>query len=197
VRRPSEGLRERARRRGAQRAVATAALLIAACGGTTESVSRDVCLSGTRWVGSSYPDQEMSPGTDCLGCHIENDGPPLVAAGTVYATADNTTQIENDCFGLEGVTVELEGADGRLFTTTTNRAGNFYFDGYPIDLVKPYVARLSYELPDGRVSRPQMIATEPYYGGCARCHDGRVVPTDALDISDPNFVRTAEGLFAQ
>jgi hypothetical protein len=177
--------------------LAQCAGLLIACGGTTESVPRDVCLSGTRWVGASYPDQEMSPGTDCLGCHAENDGPPLVAAGTVYATADNASQIENDCFGLEGVTVELEGADGRLFTTTTNRAGNFYFDGYPIDLVKPYIARLSYELPDGRVSSPQMIATEPYYGGCARCHDGRAVTTDTLDITDPNFVRTAEGLFAQ
>jgi hypothetical protein len=138
------------------------ALLAISCGGTTESVPRDVCLSGTRWVGASAPEPEMSPGTDCLGCHVENDGPPLVAAGTVYAALDNTSQIENDCFGLEGVSVELEGADGRLFQTTTNRAGNFYFDGYPIDLVKPYTARLSYTAPDGRVSSPQMIATAPW-----------------------------------
>jgi hypothetical protein len=139
----------------------------------------------------------MSPGKDCLGCHLENDGPPLVAAGTVYAALDNTSQIENDCFGLEGVSVELEGADGRLFQTTTNRAGNFYFDGYPIDLVKPYVARLSYTLPDGRVSGPQMIATEPYYGGCAHCHDNRAINTPALDVADPDFVHAVDGLFVQ
>src|SRR5690606_4935447 len=128
-------LRERSRARAnvlqgrfAEVAVLTLAalpLLVTACGGTTESVSRDVCLSGTRWVGGSSSDPERSPGTDCLQCHIENDGPPLVAAGTVYAVADNTRQIENDCFGLEGVAVEIEGADGRLFQTTTNRAGNF------------------------------------------------------------------------
>ena len=149
--------------------LAAALGFLASCGGTTESVSRDVCYSGTRWIGGSSSDPEMSPGTDCLECHAQNDGPPLVAAGTVYAVADNTREIENDCFGLEGVEVEIEGADGRLFQTTTNRAGNFYFDGYPVDLVKPYVARLRYTTPEGRVVSPQMVVTEPYYGGCARC----------------------------
>ncbi|HTV24917.1 MAG TPA: hypothetical protein VMG12_39765 [Polyangiaceae bacterium] len=170
---------------------------VLACGGTTESVSRDVCVSGTRWTGGSSSDPEMSPGRDCLACHVENDGPPLVAAGTVYAVADNTSQIENDCFGLEGVSVELEGADGRLFQTTTNRAGNFYFDGYPVDLVKPYVARLSYTAPDGRVVSPQMVVTEPYYGGCAHCHDNRAATTPELDITDPGFARPVQGLFVQ
>lgn len=177
--------------------LAAALMVIASCGDTTESVSRDVCLSGTRWVGGSSSDPEMSPGTDCLACHAENDGPPLVAAGTVYAVDDNTSQIENDCFGLEGVSVELEGADGRLFQTTTNRAGNFYFDGYPADLVKPYVARLAYTTPDGRVVSPQMVVTEPYYGGCARCHDNRAAVTPDLDITDPNFSRPVQGLFVQ
>jgi hypothetical protein len=185
-----------ARRRPSVPFVASA-LVALSCGGTTESVSRDVCLSGTRWVGASSPDPEMSPGTDCLSCHIENDGPPLVAAGTVYGAADNVSQIENDCFGLEGVSVEIEGADGRLFQTTTNRAGNFYFDGYPSDLVKPYIARLSYALPNGRVISPQMIVTEPYYGGCARCHDNRAVETPGPDVSDPERVRPAHGLYVQ
>jgi hypothetical protein len=176
----------------------TFALLAAlACGGNTETVSSDVCLSGTRWVGGSTSDPEMSPGTDCLQCHAENDGPPLVAAGTVYAAVDNTSQIENDCFGLEGVEVELEGADGRVFHTTTNRAGNFYFDGYPVDLVKPYIARLRYTTPEGRVISPQMLVTAPYYGGCARCHDNRAATTPELDISDPGFARPVQGLFIQ
>jgi hypothetical protein len=182
----------------AARALAIAmTLLLLACGGTTESVSRDVCLSGTRWIGENTSDPEMSPGSDCVGCHEENDGPPLVAAGTVYGAANNTSQIENDCFGLEGVEVELEGADGTILSTTTNRAGNFYFDGYPIDLPKPYVARLRYTTEDGRLISPQMIVTQPYYGGCARCHDNRQPTTVDLDISDPEFVRPVEGLFVQ
>jgi hypothetical protein len=178
-------------------ALAGPTVVAISCGGTTESVPRDVCLSGTRWVGESTPDPEMHPGTDCLACHLENDGPPLVAAGTVYGLADNRSQIENDCFGLEGVEVELEGADGRLFRTTTNRAGNFYFDGYPVDLVKPYVARFSYTLPDGRVARPQMFLTAPYYGGCARCHDERAIATPTLEVTDPEFVRNVDGLFIE
>jgi hypothetical protein len=181
----------------ARRLVAALSLAVTACGGTTETVPSDVCLSGTRWVGGSSSDPEMSPGSDCLQCHAENDGPPLVAAGTVYATVDNTVQIENDCFGLEGVEVEIEGADGRLFQTTTNRAGNFYFDGYPVDLVKPYIARLRYTTPEGRVINPQMLVTEPYYGGCARCHDNRAATTPELDITDPAFARPVQGLFVQ
>jgi hypothetical protein len=172
-------------------------VLVCACGASTEHVSRDVCLSGTRWVGASSPDEKMSPGKDCLSCHVENDGPPLVAAGTVYATSDNASQIENDCFGLEGVEVELEGADGKVLKTTTNRAGNFYFDGYPIDLPKPYVARLSYTTPEGRTISPQMIVTEPSYGGCAQCHDSRAAATVGVDAADPGFVQPAGGLFVQ
>jgi hypothetical protein len=168
-----------------------------ACGASTESVSRDVCLSGKRWVGASSPDPEMSPGKDCLGCHVENDGPPLVAAGTVYAVSDNASQIDNDCFGLEGVEVELEGSDGKVLKTTTNRAGNFYFDGYPIDLPKPYVARLSYTTPEGRLISPQMVVTAPAYGGCAQCHDSRAAATPGLDPADPSFIRPATGLFVK
>jgi hypothetical protein len=168
-----------------------------ACGASTEHVSRDVCLSGTRWTGYSSPDQKMSPGKDCIGCHLDNDGPPLVAAGTVYAIEDNASQIENDCFGLEGVEVELEGADGTLLKTKTNRAGNFYFDGYPIDLPKPYVARLSYTTPEGRVISPQMVVTEPSYGGCARCHSSTAEATPGLDPRDPAFVQPAGGLFVE
>ena len=173
-----------------------AAMLVASCGDLTEAVPTNVCLSGRRWIGGSTSDVEMSPGTDCLGCHLENDGPPLVAAGTVYATVENASQIENDCFGLEGVEVEIEGADGTVLTTTTNRAGNFYFDGLPSSLVKPYVARFRYTTADGNVASPQMT-TEPSYGGCARCHESRVAVSPDLEIGDPLFVQPVDGLFVQ
>lgn len=171
--------------------------LLAACGGTTESVSPEICVSGTRWIGSSASDPEMKPGRDCVGCHIDNDGPPLVAGGTVYAVADNQSQIENDCFGLEGVEVQLEGSDGTVLTTHTNRAGNFYFDGYPESLPKPYVARFRYTTAEGRLIAPQMVVTLPTYGGCASCHDGRAVATPELIPSDADFVQPAAGLFVQ
>lgn len=175
-----------------------AALVFAlACGDNFESVSRDVCVSGLRWTGGNSRDVEMAPGSDCLGCHLEYDGPPLIAAGTVYATADNVSQIENDCYGLEGVEVELEGADGKLLSTTTNRAGNFYFDGDPRVLPKPYIARLRYTTPEGRLVSPQMVVTQPYNGSCGHCHDPRKPATLDLDSRDPELVLPVDGLFVQ
>lgn len=185
------------KRRTKQACVYLACAYLAACTDLTESVSQDLCLSGLRWIGGNTRDEEMRPGSDCVGCHVEYDGPSLIAAGTVYATADNSSQIENDCFGLEGVEVELEAANGVVLTTTTNRAGNFYFDGTPAALVKPYTARLRYTKADGAVVEPQMIVTQAYYGGCARCHDGQAVSTPELEPTDPSFIRAAPGLFVQ
>lgn len=184
-------------RQGALHASALVVLALGGCGGTTESVGQDVCLSGIRWVGGATRDEEMAPGSDCVGCHLRDDGPPLVAGGTVYATADNQRELDNDCFGLEGVVVELEGSDGRVLRTTTNRAGNFYFDGYPEALPKPYVARFRYVAADGSVIAPQMILTAPTYGGCARCHDASAVATPELAPGDADFVKPAPGLFVQ
>ncbi len=167
------------------------------CNDLTESVSTDVCASGRRWAGANTGDEEMYPGRDCLACHLSYDGPELMAAGTVYGLENNLSQIENDCFGLEGVEVELEGADGHLFTTTTNRAGNFYFDGSPSLLAKPYVARLRYTNADGRLINPQMIATAPSYGGCARCHDFSAAVSQDVSERDPEFVRPVDGLFVR
>lgn len=168
-----------------------------ACSGTSESVGTDVCASGRRWTGGNTSDPEMSPGTDCIACHEANDAPPFIAAGTVYGLLDNQTQIENDCYGLEGVVVEIEDANGRVISTTTNRAGNFYFEGEPQLLPKPYVARLRYTLPDGQMVSPQMVVTQPTYGGCARCHDARAIATPDLDPADPSYVVPVEGLFVE
>ena len=173
------------------------ALLLLACHGNSEEVSTDVCVSGRRWIGEDSRDEEMRPGSECLGCHLKTDGPPLVAAGTVYGVLDNAEQIERDCYGLEGVEVEIEGADGQLWTTTTNRAGNFFFDGEPAWLAKPYVARFRYTTAEGQLVEPQMVQTMPSYGGCAHCHDGRAEATPELLPGDPDFVRPVKGLFAQ
>jgi hypothetical protein len=178
------------------RSLALAALLLA-CGGLSEQVGTDVCLSGRRWTGHEVGDAEMAPGSDCVGCHLAKDGPQFVAGGTVYAALDNQDQIDRQCYGLEGVKVELEGADGQLWKMTTNRAGNFFFDGAPSLLVKPYVARFSYTKPDGTLVAPQMILPEPSYGGCAQCHNGRAVATPDLTAGNPDYVEPASGLFVQ
>lgn len=144
----------------------------------TEEVSKDVCYSELRWVGGKRGSEEMYPGRDCVGCHIANDGPPLVLGGTIYPYIMDgpdvfAAQSGTDCFGLEGVTVRITDAQGLVLELTTNRAGNFFVEGNPNDFAKPF---FNVELQMGDI-KPTM-PTKPLYGGCARCHDPSV----------PNFV---------
>lgn len=141
---------------------------------TTEQVSKDVCHSELRWVGGRRGSEEMYPGRDCVGCHLENDGPELVLGGTVYAylITDRALHAElqtgTDCFGLEGVTVRIVDDLGQHIELTTNRAGNFFVEGNPADFAKPFRAEV--QLGDSR----REMGTWPQYGGCARCHDPTV-----------------------
>jgi hypothetical protein len=112
----------------------------------------------------------MYPGRDCVGCHLDNDGPPLALGGTIYPYLIERPEIlelqtGTDCFGLEGVLVRIRDARGQRFELTTNRAGSFFVEGDPSDVAKPF----SVELEMGDI-RPQM-PTRPLYGGCGYCHD--------------------------
>lgn len=153
-----------------------------ACGeDLVEDVSPDVCASGKRWAGEFTASEEMYPGQDCVGCHRVLDGPPLIAAGTVYGLPDpdgaRTTQPL--CFGVEGASVSITMGDGEVLHTTTNRAGNFYFEGQPEGLVTPFRVDIEYTLPNGHLTR-QSMKTQPSYGGCARCHGPSTTPTPGV-----------------
>jgi hypothetical protein len=142
---------------------------------TVEVVSKDVCYSEMRWVGEKRGSPEMFPGRDCVGCHIDNDGPPLVLGGTVYPyvlLGEEALQLQTgaDCYGLEGVRVIVDDGNGQVFDLTTNRAGNFFVEGNPNDFAKPFNVRL--EMGD---IRPQMTIA-PKYGGCAHCHNPALPP---------------------
>ncbi|HTV17407.1 MAG TPA: hypothetical protein VMG12_02015 [Polyangiaceae bacterium] len=176
----------RARRlaRGLARGVvAMAALVGAACNDElVEEVPNSVCASGKRWVGEFTPNEEMYPGQDCVGCHLTLDGPPLMAAGTVYGLPDRDgprTSVPT-CFGVEGVQVTITGTEGTVLQTRTNRAGNFYFEGDPNAMPAPFTVQLDYALPNGRATT-QTMTTQPSYGGCARCHN----PTSAAENATP------------
>jgi cytochrome c553 len=178
-------------------ALLIAATVVACNDETVEDVPQDVCISGKRWIGGRRGSEEMYPGRDCVGCHLENDGPQLMAGGTVYGFSEGKDSSyiipvlgkpqSVDCFGLEGVTVTLTSkTDLEVFTTVTNRAGNFFFEGRPSELAKPFVASLSYLAP-ATADRPEQLATPsmnttPSYGGCARCHS----PT-AVASPNPTF----------
>jgi hypothetical protein len=157
-----------------------------------EDVPQDVCVSGKRWVGGRRGSEEMYPGRDCVQCHLDNDGPQLIAGGTVYgfgqgregaSVVPTLGQPQSvDCFGIEGVKVTVIGADSEELTTVTNRAGNFFFEGRPDELVKPILkARIDYETPDGAPVRREM-STMPAWGGCARCHSPYTEPTENFNL---------------
>lgn len=159
---------------------------------TVEEVDQEVCYSGMRWVGEKRGSPEMFPGRDCVGCHIDNDGPPLALGGTVYpfVLSANTPallgQSGTDCFGLEGVTVRIDDADGQIFEVVTNRAGNFYVEGNPDDFAKPFGATLIWTNPETGNEQTTPMGRSPSYGGCGRCHnpEQEAVGMDGVDPPD-------------
>ena len=174
--------------------------LVASCNSVLvdDNVSPAVCASGKRWIGGLTPSEEMYPGHDCVDCHRDYGGPEMILAGTIYGLPDpgGTRTTQHDCFGVEGAQITVTGADGQVFQTRSNRAGNFYFEGREASLVKPFTAVVEYTAADGTVSREPMN-TKPSYGGCARCHTpGHSEPTGAEpgtepkpdDVVDPEYV---------
>ena len=166
------------------------------------SVDAETCKSGLRWVGGDSPSAEMRPGSDCLGCHGEGSDRPFLAAGTVYPFAiepafDLTPEDSSDrepsadCLGLEGVEVLIRDAIGRRLSTTTNRAGNFYFDASESAFTLPYDARLR----AGEIT-PAM-AISPMYGGCGRCHGTTLPASGPFDLTpeDPEYVSPVSAIY--
>jgi hypothetical protein len=154
---------------------ACACLSLACHDELVEEVTKDICYSEMRWIGEKRGSPEMYPGRDCVGCHLDNDGPPLAIGGTLYPYVLGAPQIfeaqtGEDCFGIEGVTVIIEDYEGQTFELTTNRAGNFYLEGNPQDLAKPYTVVLDWVNGNGSPQRTPMASMRPMYGGCARCH---------------------------
>jgi hypothetical protein len=157
----------------------------------TEEVPKEVCYSQLRWIGEKRGSPEMFPGRDCVGCHLDNDGPPLAIGGTLYAYVQRgpavlATQTGEDCYGIEGKVVTITDANGQEFNLTTNRAGNFYVEGNPEDFAKPFSVDLNgwNVREDGTVQDTPMGMT-PMYGGCARCHDPSLDATNAPDYANP------------
>jgi hypothetical protein len=164
---------------------------------TTEVVTKDVCYSEMRWVGGKRGSEEMFPGRDCVGCHIDNDGPPLAIGGTIYpyvlgqGAPGLAAQTGTDCFGIEGIAVAIEDADGQILDLVTNRAGNFYVEGNPGDFAKPFTAVITWTNPtNDSPQETRMPVTRPMYGGCARCHDTAAAadPDYITEPTDANYV---------
>jgi hypothetical protein len=139
------------------------------------------CSTNQSWLGGGAESALMMPGVDCISCHRQQDGPEFQVSGTVYPTLND----EDNCIGIEGVVVRLEGSDGTVIELQTNASGNFFLfdcDDQP-RLVPPYKASVRM----GEVERE--MQTQQSDTNCASCHTaagagdapGRIV----MDTSTP------------
>jgi hypothetical protein len=138
---------------GARRFLAVLGAVLG-CGG--ESEPAPTC--SPRWELGDAASPDMSPGKPCVGCHLSNGGPPLAAAGTVFASLG----AEDDCYGVAGLTVEIEDAAGTVHTVSTGPSGNFQLEGDP--LVLPIIARVI----DG--DRQRWMPRYVHATDCNGCH---------------------------
>jgi hypothetical protein len=140
-----------------------------------ESPPTATCVSGKKWVAGDIGHAEMHPGRNCVGCHLEHDGPPLAIGGTVYAANDQ----ETDCYGVENVAVVISDVDGTTHLPvpgsevilTTNAAGNFFLEGDPNTFDKPYNVTLR-GFDEFGMPKELKMATTPETGDCGQCHGG-------------------------
>ena len=135
----------------------------------------EVCSTNSAWLDGDEESPLMHPGGDCIGCHTrEGEGPRFQIAGTVM----NDLKDDTDCNGIASVTVEITDANSKIFTMTTNRAGNFFLDPLAGTVALPFKAKLSYQGRERAMMTPQSI------GACATCHTptgangapGRILP---------------------
>jgi hypothetical protein len=120
----------------------------------------DECLSGIEWVGGNQESSRMNPGQDCLGCHAQfGEAEEVVLGGTIYD--DNE---RDNCYGVEGVTVEITDSTNAVFTATSNTAGNFMLFSENGTITPPYSVKLLYE------GRERQMFTMQTVTSCNSCH---------------------------
>lgn len=159
------------------RTAATCLLVTGALACTEElTVSSAACASGLKWNGGNEEHPEMNPGENCIQCHNKQDGPAFAIAGTVFAEYAEA----NDCYGTDGVIIEITGADNAVHTMKSNAAGNFYWNKSAGKIALPYKAAV---IKNGK--RSEMDGAQED-GSCNACHTaagiagapGRIVAPD-------------------
>lgn len=133
--------------------------VLAVLGGCQEeyvNVSPDECASGRKWVGGNHGSPTMHPGQDCRECHS------FAVAGTVYSEAG--LHDPSNCAGLEGVSILIEDAAGKMFSLESNEAGNFYLKRSQGPLKFPLTVTA-----ESSDATREMIMPAPN-GSCSSCH---------------------------
>ena len=122
------------------------------------------CTSGKHWTQADGQGFQMSPGGNCITCHLgKANTPSYMLAGTVMGGLHD----EDDCDGVLGVLVVIEDGSSptpRIRTYTTNAAGNFFLETGSADITLPYKAHLSGGTTPRAMNTPQTDLN------CADCH---------------------------
>jgi hypothetical protein len=129
------------------------------------AVPKTTCLSGLKWTNGNSGSPEMHPGSSCIDCHANGGGPRFIVAGTVYQKFDES----NDCYGVEGVVVQLTDAAGKVVRLTTNLAGNFYASARSYPMTMPIKVKIIYK------DKERAMATPQSTGNCLTCHTAKGV----------------------
>lgn len=150
----------------------------AACGNGT-SIPPAVCSSGQAWNSGNDGNPQMNPGQDCIACHDQGDGPKFQFAGTVMGATND----DDNCDGVDGVTVQIIGSDGQTLTLTTNSAGNFYSDDHhqTTTVALPFTAKVI-----GPGGKESTMTTPQTTGACNSCHTAQGANGAPGRITVPN-----------
>lgn len=112
----------------------------------------------TNDVSNEDEGERMRPGGNCIDCHqSEGEGPRYTIAGTVMGAYHD----DETCVGVDGVTVEVTGADGNVISLTANSVGNFFHTG---SVATPYTAKVV------SASGERPMAAAQTDTNCANCH---------------------------
>jgi hypothetical protein len=126
-----------------------------------DGAADEQCLSGVKWVGGNRESTHMNPGQDCLACHANlGEAEEVRLAGTVYDGTDEP----NDCYGVEGVTIQITDSTNKVTELTSNAAGNFVLESENGSITPPYSAKLIYE------GRERMMGAMQTELSCNSCH---------------------------
>jgi hypothetical protein len=136
------------------------ALFVAFAASCMDPVHSDAVDALGPEVNGERPGPTHRAGQPCTTCHgaLGPGSPEFSFAGTVYATRDGANP-------APGVDVVLTGADGRSFTVTTNRVGNFYVTPREWNGPLPVHVKL---VSGGETT--EMVTRISSDGGCAFCH---------------------------
>jgi len=131
--------------------------------GSGATVSKDTCLSGMKWTEGNAGSPLMHPGGNCIACHQAGEGPAFLSSGTVYQQLKES----DDCYGVEGATVQLTDAKGQVIKLTTNKAGNFSLRARGATLAMPFKAKVILK------GKERAMMTGQSAGNCASCHTAK------------------------